>query len=295
MNEIKELSNKSIEKMIYEIRGKQVMLDSDVSMLFGYETKYLNRQVQRNIKRFPENYCFQLTKDEYKNLKCQFGTSNIKNTYGGRRTMPYVFTEYGITMLAGILKSEVAIEMSLRIVDTFISMRKYISNNLIEQRYINNQVLKNTEDIKMLQESFNKLDSKKTVNEIYFNGQIYDAYSKILSIIKESLEELIIIDNYADITILDMISKINIPVILITTKNNYLTKLDIEKYNSQYNNLKIIYNDTFHDRYLILDKKIIYHMGSSINHAGSKTFSINKLEDIIVITSLIEKINQIKA
>ena len=195
-------------------------------------------------------------------------------------------------MLAGILKSEVAVEMSLRIVNTFISMRKYISNNLIEQKYINNQVMKNTEDIRILQESFNKLNSKKIVNEIYFNGQIYDAYSKILSIIKESQEELTIIDNYADITILDMISKVNIPVTLITTKNNYLTKIDIEKYNSQYNNLKIIYNNTFHDRYLILDNKIIYHMGSSINHAGSKTFSINKLEDEVVITSLIKEIKK---
>lgn len=140
----------SIENLIYEIRGKQVMLDSDLAKLFGYETKNLNRQVQRNIERFPENYCFQLTEQEYRDLRCQNVTSNLNSNYGGRRYMPYVFTEHGITMLSGILKSEVAIKMSLRIVDAFIKMRKYISSNLIEQRYINNQVLKNVEDIKKL-------------------------------------------------------------------------------------------------------------------------------------------------
>ena len=193
-----------------------------------------------------------------------------------------------------ILKSDIAVEMSLKIVNTFIAMRKYIGDNLIEQKYINNQVLKNTEDIKLLQESFSKLEQKKKVNEIYFNGQIYDAYSKIVSIIKEPKKELIIIDNYADITILDMISKVNIKVTLITSKDNYLTKIDVEKYNNQYSNLTVIYNNTFHDRYLILDNHTIYHMGASINHAGNKTFSINILEDTIVKETLITKIKEIK-
>ena len=131
MNEIVVKDNVKIEDMIYEIRNKKVMLDSDVAMLFGYETKYLNRQVQRNINRFPENYCFRLTEEEYKNLRCQNVTSSFDNTYGGRRYFPYVFTEYGITMLAGILKSDIAVEASLKIVDAFITMRKYIGNNLL--------------------------------------------------------------------------------------------------------------------------------------------------------------------
>ena len=139
MNEIIKKEEITVENMIHEIRGKQVMLDRDVAMLFGYETKYLNRQVQRNINRFPDNYCFQLTEEENKNLRCQFVTSSSNTNYGGRRYNPYVFTEYGITMLAGILKSDIAVEM-----------RKYINNNLIEQRYINKLVIKDYKRINLL-------------------------------------------------------------------------------------------------------------------------------------------------
>lgn len=153
--------------------------------------------------------------------------------------------------------------------DAFVAMRKYISTNLIEQKYINNQVLKNTEDIRLLQESFNKLESKEVKNEIYFNGQIYDAYSKIMDIMGKAKNELIVIDNYVDRTFLDMIKIFNFKIILITR------------------------NNTFHDRYFILDKDIIYHCGASINHAGSRTFSINKLEDMVIIESLLERISEI--
>ena len=174
MNELK-VKDIKIENMIYEIRGKQVMLDSDVAYLFSYETKQLNRQVMRNIDRFPENYCFQLNQKEYNYLRCQIGT--LKSGRGEhRKYLPYVFTEYGITMLAGILKSDVAVKMSLKIVDTFISMRKYISHSLSEQQYFNSMLLRHDNEIKLLQESFEKLEEKKIKNEIYFNGQIYDAY-----------------------------------------------------------------------------------------------------------------------
>ena len=176
---------------------------------------------------------------------------------------------------------------------TFVSMRKYISDNLIEQKFINELVLRHESDIKLLQESFDKLGEKEIKNEIYFNGQIYDSYSKIVDIMSEAKNELIIIDGYANKIVLDMISELKVNVILIVKTKCLLKKLDIEKYNLQYNNLKIIYNDTFHDRYFILDKKIIYHCGTSINHIGSKTFSINKLEDEIVIRSLLENINSI--
>lgn len=289
MNELANEAN--IENMIYEIRGKKVMMDGDVALLFGYETKYLNRQVQRNIKRFPEQYCFQLTDEEFQNLRCQKVTSSCENNYGGRRYNPYVFTEYGITMLSGILKSDIAVEMSLKIVNTFIAMRKYISSNLIEQRYIHNQVIKNTEDIKLLQESFSKFEEKKLVNEIYFNGQIYDAYSKIVDILKEAKNEIIIIDAYADKITLDVVRNLKAQVTLIINERSKLTKLDIQKYNEQYSNLKIIYDNNYHDRYFILDKEIVYHCGTSINNAGSKTFSINKLEDKIIIKNLINNLD----
>ena len=200
-------------------------------------------------------------------------------------------------MLSAILKSEEAIETSIKIIDTFVAMRKYISNNFIEQRYMYNQVMRNVEDIaenkkniKLLQQSFEKLDSKKLINEIYFKGQIYDAYSKIKEIFKYTKKELIIIDNYADHTTLDIIKNIKCIVILIVKNNSKLSKLDIDKYNKQYHNLKIIYNDNYHDRYFIIDRNIIYHCGTSINHAGSKTFSINILEDKIVKDNLIDNI-----
>ena len=159
-------------------------------------------------------------------------------------------------MLSGIIKSEIAVNISIAIMNAFVLMRKYISNELIEQKYINNLVIKHDEDIKLLQESFDKFEEKRKSNEIYFNGQIYDSYSKILDILKEAKKELIIIDNYADKSMLDMIRNVNVKVTIICKENCLLKEIDIEKYNEQYNNLKVIYNNTFHDRYIIIDKKL---------------------------------------
>lgn len=196
-------------------------------------------------------------------------------------------------MLATILRTEVAVEISIRIMDAFVSMRKYISSNLIEQKYINNLVLEDHNKIKALEISFNKLEEKKKTNEIYFNGQIYDAYSKIQEIFKSAIKKLIIIDAYADNTILDIIKRLNVNVIIITKKDNLLTKQDIIKYNKQYNNLKVIYDNTFHDRYFIIDDNTIYHCGSSINRIGYKTFSITLVGDIEVNNLLINRVNKI--
>jgi len=191
-------------------------------------------------------------------------------------------------MLATILKSKVAVSVSIQIMDAFVAMRKYISTNLIEQKYINNLVLQNTEDIKLLKETFSRFNESN--NEIFYDGQIYDAYSKIVDIMNMAKEELIIIDGYTDKSILDIISNISVNVILICKSKTLLKKLDIDKYNSQYDNLKIIYNNSFHDRYFILDNRIVYHCGASLNYAGSKTFSINKLEDGVVINSLLNRV-----
>ena len=287
------VNNKNITNMIYEIRGKQVMLDSDLAILYECKngTKSINLAVKRHINRFPERFMFKLTEEESKIFWFQIETKKIKTeTRGGKYNMPYVFTEEGVAMLATILKTDVAEKVSIAIMDAFVLMRKYISNELIEQKFINRQVLKNTEDIKLLQESFNKFEEKRKSNEIYFNGQIYDAYSKILDIIKEAKKELIIVDNYADKSMLDMIRNVNVNTTIICKENCLLKEMDIEKYNKQYSNLKVIYNNTFHDRYIIIDKKIIYHCGTSLNHIGSKTFSINKLEDKEVIEALLNKI-----
>ena len=169
-------------------------------------------------------------------------------------------------------------------------MRKYISTNLLEQKYINNLVIEHDSKIKLLQESFQKFNGEKKVNEIYFNGQIYDAYSKIQEIFKEAKSKLVIIDGYADTTILDIIKRLNIQVTIITKPNNLLTRQDIEKYNKQYNNLTVKYDNTFHDRYFILDDSVVYHCGASINRIGYKTFSITKINDAEVCKALIDKI-----
>ncbi|MBQ1812571.1 MAG: hypothetical protein II119_01295 [Bacilli bacterium] len=190
-------------------------------------------------------------------------------------------------MLATILKSEMAIKMSIKIINVFVSMRKYIGSNLIEQKYINNMVLEHDSEIKIL---FDKLEEKKVNNEIYFNGMIYDSYSKILDIFSKTKNELIIIDNYADKVILDIVRRLKVSVILITS-NKLLSVQDIEKYNKQYNNLKVMYDNTFHDRYFILDKKIVYHCGTSVNRIGYKTFSINLISDIDIINALLNRIN----
>ncbi len=289
MNNVVLKNEEKIENMIYEIRGKQVMLDSDLAKLYGVQTKRINEAVRNNSQKFPERFSWLLSNNEWDFLRSKFSTSSlVNNNHGGRRYNPRVFTEQGVAMLATILKSTVATQVSIAIMDAFVLMRKYISNELIEQKYINNLVIKHEEDIKLLQESFNKLEEKKKDNEIYFDGQIYDAYSKIVDILKEARDNIIIIDNYADKSVLDMIRIIKTDVIIICKTNGLLKQIDIDKYQKQYNNLKVIYNNDFHDRYIILDQKDIYHCGASLNYSGSKTFSINKLKDKIVKNNLIK-------
>ena len=281
-----------IENLIYEVRGKQMMLDRDLAKLYNVETKRINEAVKNNINKFPERFSFLLTDAEMMNLRSRFSTSSV-STHGGRRYAVRVFTEQGVAMLATILKSKTAIQVSIAIMDAFVAMRKYISSNLIEQKYINNMVLEHDSQIKLLQSTFDKLEEKKKVNEIYFNGQIYDAYFKIQEIFKEAKKEIIIIDGYADNTILDIIKRLKVNVIIVTKPNNLLTKQDVFKYNKQYNNLKVIYDNSFHDRYFILDGKTVYHCGASINRIGYKTFSITLIGDMDVCKILINRVKQI--
>ena len=293
MNDIVNKEEIKIENLIYEIRGKQVMLDSDLARLYECTngTKDINKAVKRNSERFPENFMFKLTNEEWSALRFQIGTSNKK---GGRRYKPFVFTEQGVAMLSSIIHTDVAIKVSIAIMDAFVAMRKYVSSNLFEQKYINNMVLEDHDKIKVLEESFNKLEEKKRANEIYFDGQIYDAYFKIQNIFKEAKEELIIIDGYADNTILDIVKRLKVDVILITKPNNLLTKQDILKYNKQYKNLKVKFDNSFHDRYFILDNKVFYHCGASINRIGYKTFSITLIGDEEVCNLLLNKVRKIK-
>ena len=230
MNNIILKNDVKLTSLIYEIRGRQVMLDCDLARLYGCAngTKTINLAVKRHINRFPERFMFQLTIEESENIRFQLETKYGKmETRGGKYNKPYVFTEEGVAMLATVLRTPVAEEVSIRIMDAFVLMRKYISTNLMEQKYINNMVLEHDTQIKLLQHSFNKLEDKKKTNEIYFDGQIYDAYSKILDIFKFAKSSLTIIDSYADNVILDMIKRLNISVLLITKSNSLLTNQDI--------------------------------------------------------------------
>ena len=191
------------------------------------------------------------------------------------------------------MRTSVAAIASVNIMNAFVTMRKFISTNLLEQKYVNNLVMEHDYDIKLLKESFSKFEEKRKINEIYFSGQIYDAYSKIKDILKEAKREIIIIDAYADKTVLDIIKDIKVNITLIVKTKSLLTPLDISRYNSQYNNLTVKYNDSFHDRYFILDNNKIYHCGTSINRIGSKTFSINIIEDNLIKNALLTEVNKI--
>ena len=287
-------SKDNIENMIYEIRGKQVMLDSDLAKLYKVETKRINEAVKNNPEKFPERFSWKLTDAESNSFLVEnFDQKNRIETRGGKYKNPRVFTEQGVAMLATVLKSKTATEVSIRIMDTFVLMRYYVSEDLLMKSYYNDMVVRHDSEIKKIQDTLDKMQNKKVLNEIYYNGQIYDSYSKIIDIFYDSKKELIIIDSYADKTVLDIISRLNVNVIIITKKNNLLKKIDIDKYNSQYNNLKVIFNDDFHDRYFVLDKKILYHCGTSLNRIGCRTFSINLISDNKLINNFIGEIEKI--
>lgn len=295
----------NIKNLIYNIRGKQVMLDSDVAMLYHYETKNVNKAMKRNVERFPEDFCFQLTMTELKEMWFQNGTTlekdNIK--YRSEKYLPYVYTEQGISMLAGILKNEIAVQVSIRIMRAFIEMRKFILNNgqvferltnveyeLLEQ----NKIL--TDHEKKFEKVFDELQKKEEKGfkqKIFFDGQIYDAYSLIIDIIKKAKNKILIIDNYIDDNILKMLSKKNknVEVVILTSQNCNITKLDIQKFNKQYSNLKLAYTNKFHDRFIVIDNKELYHCGASLKDVGKKCFAINKMEDIKFIENVEKTIN----
>ncbi len=275
----------NIKNLIYTIRGKQVILDSDVAMLYHYTTKNINKAMKRNIDRFPEDFCFQLTEDEAENLRFHFGTSSLeKENYGGRRYLPYVYTEQGISMLAGVLKNEIAVQVSISIIRAFIEMRKFISNNGQVFQEINTVKSRLLEHDKKFDIVFNELQKNKQeefTQKIFFDGQIYDSYSLIIDIIKTANKKILIIDNYIDDSILKMLSKKNkdVEVVILTSQNSNISKLDITKFNKQYPTLKVAITNKFHDRFIIIDNQELYHCGASLKDLGKKCFAINKMED----------------
>jgi hypothetical protein len=281
MNELVVKENEKIENLIYEIRGKQVMLDSDLARLYGVETKRINEAVKNNYDKFPERFSWVLNDKDVTNLRSKISTSS----YGGRRYNPRVFTEQGVAMLATILKSKIATRVSIAIMDAFVLMRRYISTNLVEQKYINNQVLKNTEDIKILKETFDEFKPK--INSIFYEGQIYDAYSLLMDILNKANNSIIIIDNYAGKELLDILKDINKPITIISKNINETIK---NKYLKQYNNITFSNNDTFHDRFIIIDNNILFTCGASFKDLGKKCFCLSRIEDKEILNSLLKKI-----
>ena len=291
MNNIILKDKIKIENMIYEVRGVQVMLSSDVAKLYQVETRRINEVIKRNINRFPDSFCFQLTNDEVDklSLRSQFATLNKNNNLRGQhyKYLPYVLTEQGIMMLSGLLKSDIAVEVNIQIIDAFVKMRNYLSSSLMEQRYINNLVLEHEEKLKLVDEALSNFKEKN--NHLFFDGQIYDAYSLLLDIFDNAKNEIIIIDNYVDKDLFDIVSKTKNKVKIISNKYN---NQDYEKYKMQYKNVELIINNTFHDRFIILDKKILYHSGASFKDLGNKCFEISKIEESDILENLLKKLSQ---
>ena len=281
MSETIEKENK-IESMIYEIRGVQVMLDSDLAKLYecANGTKSINQAVKRHLNKFPQRYMFQLNKIEYENLKSQTGTTRLSN-YGGVRKLPFVFTEQGVAMLATILHTSVADEISMRIIDAFVYMRKYLSNDTK-----NNILINHEERILKLEKSFDKFSNKDL--SIIYEGKIYDAYSIMLDIFNEAKEEIIVVDNYGNKELLDVLRNINKNIIILSKNIGNELKM---KYELQYTNSVFIENNPFHDRYIILDRKEVYVSGMSLKDLGKKYTYINKVNEEIFIRELLKRLN----
>lgn len=276
------INNQTIQDRIYTIRGAQVMIDEDLALLYEVETKQLNKAVNRNIARFPEKFRFQLTQEEYDSLRFQNGTSSSSKQHGGRRYLPYVFTEQGVSMLSAVLRSTTAIEVSIKIIDTFVAMRKFISTNAnmfgrferIEQR------------LSLHDKNFNKifqtLENKeiKPKQHIFYDGQIFDAYLFVSDIIKSAKSSIKLIDNYIDESTLVLFTKRdeNVDMKIYTKIISKQLKLDLEKHNAQYPKIEIAKFELSHDRFLIIDDSMVYHFGASFKDLGKKWFAVSKID-----------------
>jgi len=295
-NELKIINQEDIKLIIYEVRGKQVMLDSDIARLFEYETKDLNRNVKNNIERFPEYYCFQLSEEEYQSLRCKNFTLNNSKRGQHRKYLPYIFTKYRITMLAGILKSKATVDISVKIVNEFIEMRKFIISNSDVFKRLTKAEYKLLDHDEKFDKILTKLDGDKQIKErLFYDGQIYDAYILIVDILKRAKKEIVIIDNYLDKKILNILSEKEKDVdVIVVTSNIKLNDLDVEKFVSQYGEVKVNFSNKFHDRFIIIDNKELYHIGASLKDLGKKCFGITKIDDIDYLNRLNKKIDDIK-
>ena len=277
-NELEKIEELGIKNKIYSIRGHQVMLDSDLAELYEVETKVLNQAIKRNSERFPQKFCFFLNNREIGNLKSQIVTSS----WGGKRKLPRVFTEQGVAMLAGVLKSKIAIKISIQIITAFVEMRKFINSNAqIFQRLDRVEVKQIGTDNK-IDKIFSALESKDITPKqgIFFEGQIFDAYNFVSDLFRSAKKSIIIIDNYIDDTVLTHLSKVakGVKVKILTKSISKQLKLDVDKFEKQFFNIEILIFKKIHDRFIIIDNKEVYHFGASLKDLGNKLFAFSKME-----------------
>ena len=283
------INENNIKDKIYNIRNYQVMLDRDLAELYGVETKVFNQAVKRNIKRFPKNYRFQLNENE----KNQLVTNCDRlNSMKHSSSLPYVFTEQGVSMLSAILKSDKAIDISIKIIDSFVSMRKLISQNISMFERFERVEQRLTIHDKNFDKLFEALENKslKPKQGIFYDGQIFDAYVFVNDLLKTAVHEVVLVDNYIDETVFTLFSKYpNIKIKIYTQNISKQLKLDFEKYSKQYKNIELKEFKNSHDRFLIIDKKDIYHLGASLKDLGKKWFAFSKFE--IENLKILEKLN----
>ena len=269
-----------IEHKILIIRGQQVIIDRDLARFYGVGTKVLNQAVKRNIERFPEEFCFQLNKEEFENWKSQFVTSNSDKM--GLRRPPYAFTEQGVAMLSAVLKSDTAIAASIQIMHAFVFMRRFLQNNSKIFVEIDSIKRHQIESDKRIDELFDKMDRYKIEDKqgIFFQGQIFDAYAKFELFIQSAAQEIVLIDNYIDLSVLERFSKKrkDVKVTIYTDPKTKLSEQDIRKFNEQYPQLVIKHTTKVHDRFLIIDDNTLYHIGASLKDLGKKCFAFEVLD-----------------
>lgn len=322
---MKTVTAQTIESKIFTIRNVQVMLDKDLAELYGVETKRINEQVKRNIERFPEEFCFQLTKEEVESLRSQIvtlssmnetlrsqnATSNTENEpsrsqiatlNNGRgsniKYLPYAFTEQGVAMLASVLKSETAVKVSIQIMNAFVQMRHFLAANgslfarldSVEKQQIeteeklNRNIVQIQEKLTVHEKNFEKVfDALEAADlpkqGVFCNGQIFDSYKFVSDLIRKAKTSIILVDNYVDDTVLSMLDKrkLGVSATIYTQSISKQLTLDLQKHNAQYAPIDVRVMTNFHDRFLFIDEKTIYHIGASIKDLGKKVFGFSKL------------------
>ena len=290
-NEISILEENSIRSKIHVIRGQQVILDFDLAQIYGYETRRFNEQVKNNSERFDEDFRFQLTKEEFESLNLMSKIST--SSWGGTRKLPYAFTEQGIYMLMTVLKGNLAVTQSKLLIRTFKEMKHFIQNNshiFAELDNIKNHLLQSDlhhkETDKKIKELFSLMDKYniKETQGIFFQGQIFDAYAKFESFLTAAKKEIILIDNYVDLSILQRLArkKKGVTVTIYTDPKTKLTVQDIQTFNTQYPTLTVSHTTKTHDRFLIIDNSTIYHIGASLKDLGKKCFGFSVLDSSFI-------------